>query len=105
MTRRRETMKRIDTLVVLLLAVIVALATAAIYAALHYEWFGTPWKFATWLLICVAFAVVGVPTVGNRMTRHANVHGSARPASQDEARKAARGDAGASPLHDQTFED
>jgi hypothetical protein len=39
------------------------------------------------------------------MTRHTNVHGSARPASQDEARKAARGEAGALPLHDQTFKD
>jgi hypothetical protein len=98
-------MKKIDTLVVLLLAVIIALAAAAVYAALHYEWFGAPWQFAAWLLICVAFAVVGVPAIGNRMTHPTNVHGSARPASQDEARKAARGDTGASSLHNQTFED
>jgi membrane protein implicated in regulation of membrane protease activity len=98
-------MKRIDPLVVLLVAILAAFAIAASYAALHFGWFGSPWQFAMWLLISLAFLVVGVPAVGHRMTRQANVHGSARPASQDEARKAARGDAGASPLHDQTFED
>ena len=97
--------KRVDTLVVLLVAILAALAMAAVYAALHFGWFGSPSQLAVWLLVCVAFLVVGVPAVGHRMTRHTNVHGSARPASQDEARKAARGEAGASPLRDQTFED
>jgi fatty acid desaturase len=100
-----EMIKRVDTLVVLFFAVLAALAAGALYAALHFGWFGSPWQLATWLVICVAFLAAGVPAVGHRMTRHTNVHGSARPASQDEARKAARGDTGASPLHDQTFED
>ncbi len=98
-------MKRIDTLVVLLVAALAALATGAVYAALYFGWFGSPWQLAAWLLVCVAFLAAGIPAVGHRTTRHTSVHGSARPASQDEARKAARGDAGASPLHDQTFED
>jgi len=97
--------KRVDTLVVLLVAVLTVLVSGAVYAALHFGWFGSPWQLAVWLLVCVAFLVVGVPAVGHRTTRHTNVHGSARPASQDEARKAAGGDAGASPLHDQTFKD
>jgi hypothetical protein len=98
-------MKRIDALVVLLFAVILALVAAAIYAALRFEWFGTPWHFASWLLICLAFVVVGVPTLGNRIAGPANVHGSARLASQDEAKKAAQGKSAASPLHEQIFED
>jgi uncharacterized iron-regulated membrane protein len=107
MTRRSllEAIKRVDTLVVLLVAVLAVLAAGAIYAALHFGWFGSPWQLAVWLLVCLAFLVVGVPAVGHRMTRHTNVHGSARPASQDEASKAARGEAGALPLHDQTFKD
>ncbi len=100
-----EVNKRVDTLVVLLVAVMAVLAAGAIYAALHFGWFGNPWELALWLLVCVAFLAAGVPTVGHRMTRHTNVHGSARPASQDEASKAARGEAGALPLHDQTFKD
>ena len=100
-----EAIRRLDTLVVLLVAALAALATGAIYAALHFDWFGSPGQLATWLLICVAFLAVGAPAVGQRMTRNAQVHGSARPASQDEASKAARGDAGSSPLHDQTFKD
>ena len=97
--------KRVDTLVVLLVAILAALVVAAVYTALHFGWFGSPSELAVWLLVCVAFLVVGVPAVGHRMTRHTNVHGSARPASENEARKAAGGDAGASPLRDQTFED
>jgi hypothetical protein len=97
--------RRFDKLVVVLVAVPAALAVAAIYAALHFGWFSSPWQLAAWLVICVAFVVVGVPAAGQRMMRNANVHGSARPASQDEARKAARGDAGTSPLRDQSFED
>jgi hypothetical protein len=100
-----EVTKRVDTLVVLLVAVLTVFGTGAVYAALHFEWFGSPWQLAAWLLVCVAFLAAGVPAVGHRMTRHTNVHGSARAASQDEARKAARGDTGASPMHDQTFED
>jgi fatty acid desaturase len=107
MTRRAllEAIKKVDTLVVLLVAVFAALATGAVYAALQFGWFGSPWQLAAWLLVCLAFVAAGIPVVGHRMTRHSNVHGSARPASQDEARKAAHGDAGASPLHDQTFKD
>jgi membrane protein implicated in regulation of membrane protease activity len=107
MTRRSllEAIKRVDALVVLLIAILAALAIGAVYAALYLGWFGSPWQLATWLVICVAFLAAGVPAVGHRMTRHTNVHGSARPASQDEARKAALGDAGPSPMHDQTFKD
>lgn len=107
MTRRSllEAIKKVDGLVVLLVVALAALAIGAVCAALYFGWFGSPWQLATWLVICVAFLAAGVPAVGHRMTRHTNVHGSARPASQDEARKAARGDAGASPMHDQTFED
>jgi hypothetical protein len=100
-----EAIKGIDTLIVLLVTVLAALATGAVYAALHLGWFDSPSRLTVWLLICVAFLAAGAPAVGQRMTRHSNVHGSARPASQDEARKAAGGEAGASPLHDQTFKD
>jgi hypothetical protein len=100
-----EVIKKLDTFVVIVVSVFAALATGAVYAALQYGWFGSPWQLAGWLLVCVAFVAVGIPAVGHRATRHSNVHGSARPASQDEATKAARGDATASPLHDQTFED
>lgn len=107
MTRRSllEAVKKVDTFVVLLVAVLAALATGAVYAALHFGWFGSPWQFAVWLLVCVAFLAAGVPAINYRTKQHAQVHGSARPASQDEAIGAARGAAGASRLHDQTFKD
>jgi hypothetical protein len=57
------------------------------------------------VLLYFIFAVVGARTAGNRKVRHTDVHGSARPASQDEAKKAALGDMGGSSFHDQTFED
>jgi hypothetical protein len=97
--------KGVDTLVVLLVTVLAGLGVGAVYAALHFGWFGSPWQLAAWLIVCVAFVAAGAPAVGHRMARHTQVHGSARPASQDEATKAARGDTGASPLHDKTFKD
>lgn len=107
MTRRSllKAIKSVDALVVLLVAALAALAIGAVYAALYFGWFGSPWQLVAWLLVCVAFLAAGVPAVGYRTKHHSQVHGSARPASQDEATKAARGDAGASPLHDQTFKD
>jgi hypothetical protein len=57
------------------------------------------------VVLYLAFVVVGARAAGTRTVRHTDVHGSARPASQDEALKAARGDGNASPLHEQTFED
>jgi beta-lactamase regulating signal transducer with metallopeptidase domain len=107
MTRRSlfEAIKRVDTLVVLLVAILAGCAIGAVYAALYFGWFGSPWQFALWLLVCVAFLAAGVPAINYRTKHNTQVHGSARPASQDEATRAARGTAGASPLHDQTFKD
>jgi hypothetical protein len=107
MTRRSllEAIKRVDALVVLLVAILAGFAIGAVYAALYFGWFGSPWQLAAWLLVCAAFAAAGVPAVGYRTKHHTQVHGDARAASQEEATKAARGDAGASPLSDQTFED
>lgn len=77
------------------------------------EWLASDTTGATIAASVATIAAVGLYlalTLGrgraasDGFTQHTNVHGSARPASQAEALKAARGDREASPLHDQTFE-
>ncbi len=52
----------LDALSVLILLALAALALGAGYAALHFGWFGSPWQFAAWLFVCLAFLVVGLQT-------------------------------------------
>jgi NhaP-type Na+/H+ or K+/H+ antiporter len=105
MTRLRQAIKRIDTLVVLLVAVLAALATGVVYAALYFGWFGSPWQMAAWLLACAAFVVAGGPAVSQRIARNTHVHGAARPATEPEARAAARGSGTPRDIHEQHFPD
>jgi hypothetical protein len=57
------------------------------------------------VVLYFVFDMIGVGAAGNGTVRHTDVHGSARRASQDEAKKAALGDPEGSSFHDQTFED
>jgi hypothetical protein len=57
------------------------------------------------VLLYLTFVLVGARTAGNRTVRHTDVHGSARLANQDEAKKAAQGETATLPVHEQIFED
>jgi hypothetical protein len=97
--------KKIDALGAVLLAVLVALAVGAVYAALHFGWFRSPWELAGWLFVGGCFIAFGLSTQGaSPPPRNPQVHGTAKPASEQEAQAAARGDT--KPIfHDQTFSD
>jgi hypothetical protein len=98
-------MRRIDKLGFGLAAVLVALALAGAYAALHFGWFGNLWELAGWLVVSVAFLAAGLGAQSKLTPRNNSVHGAARPASESEAQASARGDSGSASLHDQTFPD
>lgn len=98
-------MPRIDRLGFVLAAFLAALALAGAYAALHFGWFSSPWEFAGWLVVCVAFLAAGLGAQAKLTPRNTNVHGDARPASESEAQASARGDATSPSLHDRIFPD
>jgi type IV secretory pathway TraG/TraD family ATPase VirD4 len=62
MSSKLEAIRKLDAFGLLLLLAFGALAVAAGYAALHFGWFRSPWHLAAWLVVCVAFLVVGLPS-------------------------------------------
>src|SRR5271170_6327978 len=54
--------KSIDTVGLLLWLALGGLAVAAGYAALHFGWFRSPWELAGWLVVCISFLVIGLPS-------------------------------------------
>ena len=52
--------KKIDALGAVLLAVLVALALGAVYAALHFGWFRSPWEMAAVLFVGGCFVAFGL---------------------------------------------
>jgi hypothetical protein len=98
-------MRKIDKTGLCLAAVLVALALASAYAALHFGWFSSAWQMAGWLVVGVAFVAAGLGVQGNPAPKNTNVHGDARPASESEAQAAARGETKSASLRDRTFSD
>ncbi len=105
MTDARKTKARgTDALGLLLLAGLAVLA-AFVGAALIESWRCTPSEFAVFLLVCIAFIAVGLPSPGVPAPKNSKVHGAAAPAAEQDALAAARGKTKPSPLHDQQFSD
>jgi hypothetical protein len=97
-------MGRTDLTGWLLLALLAALALMAGAAVMQYEHL-TPWSLALGLFICVAFVVVGLPAQVGQTPKNTLVHGAARPATESEAKAAARGGVKTRDIHDQQFPD
>jgi hypothetical protein len=97
-------MGRTDLIGWLLLALLAALALMAGAAVMQYAHL-TPWSLALGLFVCVAFAVVGLPIQVSQTPKNTLVHGAARPATEPEAKAAARGGTKARDIHDQHFPD
>ena len=62
MPSKLEAIRKLDAFGLLLLLGLAALAVGAGCAALYFGWFRSPWQLAVWLVVCVAFLVVGLPT-------------------------------------------
>ncbi len=97
-------MRGTDALGLLLLAGLVALA-ASVGAALIEFGFFKPWELAVFLLVGLAFVAVGLPSPGMSAPKNSKVHGAARPAAEQEAQAAARGETKTARMHDQQFSD
>jgi len=95
-------MRDLDATGLLLLAVLVALALAGGAALMEFGRF-TLTQLALFLLAGIAFVVAGLPSAGERAPKNDKVHGAARPASEQEAQAAARGQTKTARLHDQQF--
>jgi len=93
-----------DTLGLLLLAGLIALALAGGAALIEFGFF-KPWELALFLLVGIAFVAVGLPSHGTSAPKNSKVHGAAAPAAEQDALAAARGKTKPSPLHDQQFSD
>ncbi len=91
-----------DALGLLLLAGLAVLA-ASVGAALIEFGFFKPWELATFLLVGIAFVAVGLPSHGTSAPKNSKVHGAARPAAEQEAQAAARGETKTARMHDQQF--
>ena len=105
MPRLFEAMKRIDAIGLCLASVLAALALGAGFAALHFNWFSSPWELAGWLVVGFAFLAAGLGVHANVTPKNTNVHGDARPASESEAEAAARSGTKPASFHDKTFSD
>jgi hypothetical protein len=95
---------RTDLIGWLLLALLAALALMAGAALMHYAHL-TPWGLALGLFICVAAVMVGLPAQVGERPKNTLVHGAARPATESEAKAAARGGVKKRDIHDQHFAD
>lgn len=93
-----------DALGLLLLAGLAALAASAGMALIEFGLF-KPWELALFLLVGIAFVAVGLPSPGAAAPKNSKVHGAARPAAEQEAQAAARGETKTARMHDQQFSD
>ena len=64
MSSKLKARRKLDAFGLLLVLALGALAVAAGCAALYFGWFRSPWHLAVWLVVCVAFLVVGLPSQG-----------------------------------------
>ena len=97
-------MGRTDLIGWLLLALLAALAFMAGTAIIRYAHL-TPWSLVLGLFICLAFVAVGLPAQVSQTPKNTLVHGAARPATESEAKAAARGNVKTRDIHDQQFPD
>ncbi len=95
-------MRGTDALGLLLLAALAALAASVGAALIEFGLF-KPWELALFLLVGIAFVAVGLPSHSVPAPKNSKVHGAARPAAEQEAQAAARGDTKTAHLHDQQF--
>lgn len=96
---------KIDRIGLALMAVLVALGILAAFAALRFGWFRSPWELIVWFGVSTAFIAVGLGASSQPLSRNTGVYGAAKPASESEAKAAARGDKQSASLHDQSFPD
>lgn len=96
-------MHKIDALGIFFLGGLLGLLTAAVYATLHFGWFKSWQELAGCLVVGAAFVAIGLGAQGLQAPKNSKVHGAARPASEQEAQAAARGETKAARLHDQQF--
>ena len=54
--------KKLDWVGIQLYALLGGVAVGAVYAALHFGWFRNPWELAVFLVVCVCFLAIGLPT-------------------------------------------
>ncbi len=97
-------MRGTDALGLLLLAGLAALAVGVGAALIAFGLF-KPWELALFLLVGIAFVAVGLPSPGTSAPKNSKVHGAARPAAEQEAQAAARGETKTARMHDQQFPD
>jgi hypothetical protein len=97
-------MGRTDLTGWLLLALLAALALMTGAAVMQYAHL-TLWSLALGLFICFAFVTVGLPAQVGQTPKNTLVHGAARPATESEAKAAARGGVKTRDIHDQQFPD
>jgi hypothetical protein len=95
-------MRGTDTLGLLLLAGLAALAVGVGAALIEFGFF-KPWELALFLLVGLAFVAVGLPSHGASAPKNSKVHGAAAPAAEQDALAAARGDTKTARMHDQQF--
>ncbi len=103
-TMSNDQRSRLNVTGLVLVTLLGALGVGAGVILCEYRYI-TPLGALVWLLICVAFVVVGLPGQALPGPRNTSVHGAARPADEAEARAAARGASKAADLHEQTFSD
>ncbi len=53
--------KKLDWVGIQLYALLGGVAVGAVYAALHFGWFRSPWELAAFLVVCVCFLAIGLP--------------------------------------------
>lgn len=96
-------MRGADTLAVLLLSALVALAVVAGAALVEAGYF-SPWGLALVVLVGVGFVGFAPAHIHHQGPHNAQVHGAARIADESEAVEAARGNSGARKLDEHHFE-
>lgn len=99
-----KTPRRFDATAILLFSCLAVAAVGVGVALICFGYF-SPWEFGLWLVVCLAFLAVGLPSHVNSTPKNTQVHGSARPATETEAQAAARGAGKARDVHDQHFPD
>ena len=62
MLAKLQAIRNLDTVGLVIALAFVGLAVGATYAALHFGWFRSPWELAGWLVVCMSFLVIGLPS-------------------------------------------
>src|SRR5271168_76393 len=64
MLAKLQAIKNLDVVGASIALAFVGLAVGATYAALHFGWFRSPWELGVWVVVCISFLVIGLPTQG-----------------------------------------